>query len=715
MRASVTTTLRLARGALVALPLGLFACHAGMSRDVGGPAAAVAAAPVEAPVVERAEPGPITSLAFRASVLVAGGARGVRRWEVGGNEYETLGPDEGLPGHGVTALGLDGAHDIWVATDAGVGRFAPTPAGSGGAGGKDGAAGWKYHALGGLAGITALAPTTSGHDVAAWAGGGDGLFRSDGTSWIPVDGVSGVVVTSLDLDADGHSAWVGTRARGLFHVDVTSAGALARQVPVGEDAAAFEEIVGTALTAEGTRVAAAHARDGSRLVFLEEGDPQSFRAQPDVRLVRLVDSGKGAVLVAGPAGAERAYSLQLLGAGDAPPPGGLRFVSVKSGMSSAHAHHRWVAVPLALALPADEITAVAGGDGAVFTATARLGVARAAKGRPEFLTGATLVGDAERLSVACASPARCFAVTDGPRAWLTDGDVYREVAVGEADDATVLAVVTDHAGTIYALSSEPKYTGLVITRLARAAKGSAAEAASGDLWKSFHRVPLVMPFPGGPGLSFAAISPAGVLWVGLRAHTDSGDDVSAGALELDLASHHAVQHRATKAGEPRTPEMLPLPSALTDVLFEPPALWFSSLSGVSRWNQGELRTWGENEGIRSELVHGLARGAADTLWAATSEGLARFDGAAWRAFGRVGGDEEAVVACRALARADGGDLWVATAKGLRRLTPADVTAGGGGATVIAGDMRDVRFDRYGRTWALSSSAITLVRRPGSLR
>ncbi|MDB4982212.1 MAG: two component regulator propeller domain protein [Myxococcales bacterium] len=703
MRVPVTTTLRLARGALVAWPLGLFACHTGLSRDVGAPIAVVAASTV-APIIERAEPGPITSLACRGSVLVAGGARGVRRWDVNGTDYETLGADEGLPGNGVTAIGLDGARDIWVATDAGVGRFSPSPREK-----ETAVATWKYHALGGLAGVTALAPTTSGHDVAAWAGGGDGLFRSDGTSWTPVAGVSGVVVTSLDLDPDGHSAWVGTRARGLFHVD----GDHAREVPVGEDAAAYEDILGTALTAEGTRVAAARARDGSRLVFLEEGDPQPFRAQPDARFVRLVDSGKGAVLVAGPPGAERVYALKLLGAGEAPPPGGLRFVSVKSGMSSAHAHHRWVAVPLDLALPADEITAVAGGEGAVFAATARLGVARAAKGRADFLTGATLVGDAERLNVACAAPSRCFAVTDGPRAWLTDGDVYREVAVGEADDATVLAVVADHAGTIYALSSEPKYTGLVITRLARAAKGSAGETASGDLWKSFHRVPLALPSPGGPAaLSFAAISPAGVLWVGLRAHAAGGDDVSAGALELDLASHHAVQHRATKQGEPRTPDMLPLPSALTDVMFEPPALWFSSLSGVSRWNQGELRDWGENEGIRSELVHGLARGAADTLWAATSEGLARFDGAAWRSFGGGGASgEESVVACRAIARAPGGDLWVATSKGLRRLTPDDVTAGRDGATVLPGDMRDVRFDRYGRAWALSSSAIALVRSP----
>jgi ligand-binding sensor domain-containing protein len=105
-------------------------------------------------------------------------------------------------------------------------------------------------------------------------------------------------------------------------------------------------------------------------------------------------------------------------------------------------------------------------------------------------------------------------------------------------------------------------------------------------------------------------------------------------------------------------------------------------------------------------VHGLARGAADTLWAATSEGLARFDGTAWRPFGS---DEESVVACRAIARDGAGDLWVATAKGLRRLTPADVSAGRDGATVLAGDVRDVRFDRFGRAWALSSSALALIR------
>ncbi|HVZ71445.1 MAG TPA: hypothetical protein VHJ20_03645 [Polyangia bacterium] len=694
------TVKRLVRGALLAAAVGAGGCRAGLG-GASTPAAVADVAP-SGGVVERGEPSAITALAFRAPTLVAGTARGVRLWEgERGNEdeYETLGPDEGLPGNGVTAIGLDGDRNVWVATDAGIGRFSRAAKAEGAA------SAWRYQAMGGLAGITTLAPTTSGRDVLAWAGGADGLYRGDGTSWTPVDGVRGFIVSSLDLDADGRSAWVGTRARGLFHVDASGA----REVPVGEDPAAIEEIVGTALTAVGTRVAAARAPSGSRLIFLEEGDAQSFRAQPDVRIAGIVDTGHGAELVAGPVGAERAYALQLLEAGEPPPPGGLRFVSVKKGTASARLKDRWVAVPLDVAVPPG-VSAVAGGAGELFVGTTHVGVARAAKGRPAYLAGASLVGDADRLTVACASPARCFAVTDGPRAWLTDGDIYKEVAVGEADDATVLAVVTDRAGTIYALSSEPKYAGLVITRLARAAAASARASASGDLWKGFQRVPLTLPAPG-PGISFAAISPAGVLWVGLRAHSaggnvDDGGDVSAGALELDLASHHAIHHRALAAGERGTPEMLPLPAALTNIFFEPNATWFSSLSGVTRFSEGELRRWGENEGLRSELVHGVARGAGDTWWAATSEGLARLEGGSWRAYG---GGEDAVVATRAIVRGpSGGELWVATAKGLRRLSPADVTAGRDGETVLPGDFRDVTFDRTGRAWALSSSAIALV-------
>jgi hypothetical protein len=365
-------------------------------------------------------------------------------------------------------------------------------------------------------------------------------------------------------------------------------------------------------------------------------------------------------------------------------------------------------VPLDQAPPPGVTTAV-GGEGAVYYGTSHLGVARGAKPRPSFFSGAELVGDAERMSVACASPRRCFVVTDGPRAWLTDGDTYREVRVGEADDATVLAVVADHAGTIYSLSAEPKLKGLVIARLAEASAAGAAESAAGDQWKGYQRVPLALPPGTQAGVGFAAISPEGVLWVGLRARAEGADDdVGIGAVEIDLASRHVVQHSLPKEGEKPAKgaaEVLPLPPALTGVLFDESGLWFSSQAGVCRWHQGELRTWGENEGLRSELTFGVARASASDLWAATSEGIARFDGKAWR---MLGDSEDAIVATRGLARDTAGGIWVATAKGLRHATAADAAAGRAGDLVLPGNIHDVRLDRLGRVWALSTSSIALV-------
>jgi hypothetical protein len=662
----------------------------------------VAAPPASAPsatpglaITERAETGPITAIAARGPVLYAGSSRGLRRWDVPNDEYETLGADAGLPGHGVSALGFDGDGVAWIATDAGVGRLARVKAH-----GEDGVK-ETYESLGGPAGVTALAPWADGRG--AWAGGVEGLSRSDGRSWTSVPELRGVAVTSLELDRDGRSAWVGTRALGLFRAE----GDHARAVPLGDDPAGLE-LVGTAVTALGTRVVGARANvgagEGARLVFLEQGEPQAFRAQPEARLVRVVDTGKDAVVVVGAAGAERAYSLQLLRAGEPPPPGGLRFVSVKKGTASSHAKDRWAAVPLD-EVPPPGVTVAAGSDGAVFYGTERMGVARGAKNAPAYFSGAELVGDAERFSIACAARDRCFVVTDGPRAWVTDGDVYRATRVGEPDDGAALAVATDRAGTIYALVTEPKLTGVVVTRLSQAVAQGAAQAAAGDTWTTFERVPLKMPTAGPPGVSFAAVSPSGALWVGLRAHVEGGDDVSAGALEIDLASHRAVQHRALKEGERPTPEMLPLPPALTGVFFDDAAVWFSSLSGVSRWQLGELRTWGENEGLASELVHAVAKAPGDDLWAATSEGVAHLDGKIWRARSSA---EDAVVACRGLARDANDAMWIATSRGLRWLTAADAKAGRLGDVVVARDERDVKVDRFGRIWALASASIAVV-------
>jgi hypothetical protein len=326
-----------------------------------------------------------------------------------------------------------------------------------------------------------------------------------------------------------------------------------------------------------------------------------------------------------------------------------------------------------------------------------MGVARAEAPRAHLLAGSELVGDADRIYVACAAPRRCLVVTDGPRAWLTDGDHYAETRVGEADDGRVVAVATDASGAIYALSTEPKLTGLVITR---------AVATEGDLaWQPFERVPLELPVAGPPAVSLAAVSPEGTLWIGVRAGGAGGrdDSVGFGAAEIDLGTRHAIQHRPIAAGDQRSPDTLPLPPALTGVLFDRPALWFSSMSGVSRCEQGQLRSWGENDGMPSELAHGVAKGPDGKIWAATSEGLARFDGKAWRG---DGGDTR--VAARAILRDARDRMWVATAKGLRVILPADAPSLRASATVVDGDVHDVTVDRFGRVWALGAASIALV-------
>ena len=130
-------------------------------------------------------------------------------------------------------------------------------------------------------------------------------------------------------------------------------------------------------------------------------------------------------------------------------------------------------------------------------------------------------------------------------------------------------------------------------------------------------------------------------------------------MEIDLQTGLSVQHRPRKAGETAPIEALPLPADLNGVLFDGGAIWFASLSGVARFQQGQLVTWGEAEGLASELCWSVARGGDGAIWAATSEGIARFDGKSWHP--AAGGK----VAVHGLATDDAGWLWAATAKGLR--------------------------------------------------
>ena len=290
-----------------------------------------------------------------------------------------------------------------------------------------------YQAMGGLAGITALAPTADGRG--AWAGGGDGLFRSDGSSWTPVGDLH-AAVTSLDLDRDGRSAWVGTRALGFFHVD----GEGARPIPLGDDPAGLE-VVGTAVTAVGTRVVGARSRPRRRgrraraSSSSRRGEPAGVSARSPRRGSCASSTPReDAVVSRGP---RRSASARMCSSSCAPAsrrrpaacassqnPRRARPARARAIAGRGRAARR--GTPPAAHKPAPRAAT-----SAVYYGTERRG-ARAWRRsrRPEFLSGAELVGDADRLTVACASRERCFVVTDGPRAWVTDGDCLSRVARG---------------------------------------------------------------------------------------------------------------------------------------------------------------------------------------------------------------------------------------------------------------------------------------------
>jgi hypothetical protein len=665
------------RAAIAAV--GLWAgCHA------GGPPASPGAGFT---IVERAESAPVMALAAEGSYLWAGGAAGLRRIDIKTGEYEIVGGPGAPGGHDVAALAVDDEGGAWVSTPAEVGRWVTT----GGA---------HYEGHGAPGAVTALAAGRPLAKAGVWAGGPKGLFWFDGHGWVTVVALRDITVTSLALDEGGSAVWVGTASRGVYRAEGEGA------TPVsGGEAIVLDAVVGIARPATGTRLYAGNARGEARLYAQTRTGVEGYRGPQGVRVAGLVERGGEAVLLVGAPGAEQPHRLQFFGASETPPPGSLRFMPLLIERAG-----RWAAIPLDERVP-PEVTAAATAGKELYVATVHMGVARAAAGGPELVEGSELVGEAEQLFVACVAQSRCFVVTEGNRVRETDGNRYRPVSVGEPEGATVIGLARDGQGAVYAISSLDKQAVLAISLYVAAGPGGRED------WRLLHKLPVTLPVGARPAASFAAVSPAGTLWVGLQAVSRGGDEAGYGAIEIDLGTGHAVQHRPHRADEKVAAEALPLPASLTGVLFEGGATWFSSLSGVYRWHEGQLRAWTENDGLASESVHGIARGPDGKIWAATSEGLTRFDGRDWRA---VGTDE---LPTRGLATDGKGRVWVASSKGLRLLDPkagekaaekAAEKAGeknadpGTAPVVLRGDMRDVMVDRFGRVWAMSSASIALV-------
>src|SRR4029079_7037237 len=221
-----------------------------------------------------AETAPIAALAVKPPFLWTAGAAGLHRVDLADGDYEAVAEPTDPRTRGVSAIAIDDDGAAWVASAAGIGRWVVA--------GDD----LRHETKGTPGPITAMVARRPVTTEGIWAGGPGGLYRWDGRIFPNVDGIRDVPVSSIVLDDDGKSAWVGTYKHGLYHAE----GDHAAPVPGGE-AIFLDTVLGVAKTATGTRLVAGNAGDEPRLYALTMAGVEGFHAAAGVRVVALVERG----------------------------------------------------------------------------------------------------------------------------------------------------------------------------------------------------------------------------------------------------------------------------------------------------------------------------------------------------------------------------------------------------------------------------------------
>src|SRR2546427_6745922 len=147
--------------------------------------------------------------------------------------------------------------------------------------------------------------------------------------------------------------------------------------------------------------------------------------------------------------------------------------------------------------------------------------------------------------------------------------------------------------------------------------------------------------------------------------------------------------------EPPAGQSLPSPFITALLAVPDGSIWMGYVrSGASLIAADRLVTFGQNEGLPPGSITALARDSGGAIWAATTTGLARFDGTRWRTLGAESGYPGGMTADLLVDRR--GTVWAAAASGVFVLprgaqrfvwwAPSlDVNASGGGAPREAPD------------------------------
>ncbi|MBL9008691.1 MAG: hypothetical protein JNJ46_30810 [Myxococcales bacterium] len=706
---------------------------------------------------------PITSLAAASGLVWAGTPRGLIRWSM---SSETPTPTllttiDGLPADKIASLSLDDKGGVWVTTPKGVARYTGgswtnyprPPVGdliAGIVASPDGESAW----VGGSDALAFLRDGqweryASGTTVTAMAGDGRGGV------WIGTSGKGILRVVKDDLltfglgegnDIDNVRALVADNAGALLAVGEGPGGQRVAfydgnrfwsykvQVP-GNGVIEWVQRVGNDLyLGAGTAVWSMKRLSNSgraagplRFDFSGTGSMGAPKAQP-LKSLKPADEKPAAAAPAAPAPtaapppaapAAPAKEAPAKGKKGKTKTGWLQSPSDASQPKMAAAQvedeapprpvRTWlVAGPggsgsppifdseqIDLRLP-DGVTTVASDGEALYVGTRFLGVSRITRGKQTPLRLFDLTAAAERLTIACASNNDCYVATGGTTAWRFDGQTFEVSDVDPEKGSHVLAVVRDPTGAVIALHRGASSKEVRISRVGTNGKWSPVGVTS-----------LEVP-SGVPDLSFASFSPRGQLWVGLR-YVDKDQDARAfGAAEVAVDDGRVIYYRQRPQGVTKNVSQgVNIPIDVTAIAWKgPDEAWLASRSGAVRLqNSKTVKTFTENDGLESELVHDVVEGLGGNIWIATSRGIGVWDGQRWSFPKAMPYNAKAT----ALARDPDSRVWIGTDKGVYEVVnEKQFTYISSRSGLLDDKVLNLGIDVRGRVWVLTEKGISVI-------
>jgi hypothetical protein len=347
-----------------------------------------------------------------------------------------------------------------------------------------------------------------------------------------------------------------------------------------------------------------------------------------------------------------------------------------------------------------EITAIALENNRVYAGLPSFGLTSFGGEVERYISG-DLLPTSERAFLASDSKGAVYVPTRGPYLAKFIGDRFIRIPVEPSWEASIIAVNSRGDDVFLVVQSNPggpllfkKLKGDEVVELGKISLPSLpksvratffeispeAEGIGGDFWL---------------GLEDEGGAPKGLLWV---------------SKDIKTAEHL----RRGMVGTSRDLQGITLPSdAVAQVRFVRGAIWLATNGGLI-WRKGEkMRTFGENEGLDSELVRDVAIDRLDLVWLATGSGVGVLQqGGLWNfdRYRSVLGE----LRVKALLNDQEGTMWVGTDKGSYYWRSTEQNAAGEWGSFsrkngLCGDLvADLAQDALGRVWHLTEGGFCVA-------